>query len=225
MRAVLAAAVALLAEPAAAACKLALVLGLDVSSSVNSREYEIQIGALARAFRLAPVREAILTPPGAGVAVYAFEWSGAGHQAEIAPWTMLDGPSAIDAFADRLDAHARSADDGRTAIGRALEFAADRLAEAPPCARRTIDLSGDGINNDGPGPRAVRATGRLDGVTINGLAIQGAADDPAIHYRAEVMQGEDAFVALARDFADYPPVIVGKLLKEIGDAMILGRAR
>jgi len=58
MRAVLAAAVALLAEPAAAACKLALVLGLDVSSSVNSREYEIQIGALARAFRLAPVREA-----------------------------------------------------------------------------------------------------------------------------------------------------------------------
>ena len=85
MRAALALAAILAATPAAAQqqCRLALALGLDISSSVNEREYEIQIGGLARAFRTPEVIEAILSPPGTSVAVAAYEWSGQYQQDTI----------------------------------------------------------------------------------------------------------------------------------------------
>lgn len=210
------------ATPAAGACKLALVMGLDVSSSVNAREYRIQLGGLAAAFRVPAVREAILTPRGAGIAAYAFEWSAADHQAPIAGWTMLDSAAAIDAFAARLDAHRRSRSDGTTAVGQALVHAATAFERAPACARRTIDLSGDGETNDGQMPDAVRATGLLGGITINGLFVQDGYPNPAIHYREQVIQGPGAFLAMARNFDDYPPVIIGKLLQEIAQPMTLG---
>ncbi len=47
-----------------AGCKLALVLALDISSSVNQREYKIQLQGLVRAFRTPEVIAAILTPKG-----------------------------------------------------------------------------------------------------------------------------------------------------------------
>ncbi len=227
MRAALAFAAALAggaASAAPAACKLALVLALDVSSSVNSREYAIQRDGLAAAFRRPEVIEAILAPGDAAIAVTAFEWSGAGHQAAIAPWTLLDSEAAIRAFADRIAAHQRTATSLSTGLGAALAHAAGRFRTAPACDRRTIDVSGDGANNDGPEPGHYRALGLFDGITINGLAIQGAYPDPAIYYTVEVMHGPGAFVALARDFLDYPPVIVGKLLREIDAPMIVGRA-
>ncbi len=210
--------------PAAAACKLALVLALDVSSSVNSREFAIQRDGLAEAFRRVEVIEAILAPGDAAIAVTAFEWSGAGHQAEIAPWTLLDSAAASRAFADRIGRHERTASSLSTGIGAALAYAARRFASAPDCARRTIDVSGDGANNDGPEPSRFRTRGLFDGITINGLAIQGAYPDPAIYYTVEVMHGPGAFVALARDYQDYPPVIIGKLLREIDAPLVVGRA-
>lgn len=213
---------ALAPAPAVAACKLALVLGLDISSSVNSREYRIQLDGLARAFRTPEVVEAILEPPGSSVAVIAYEWSGYGQQDLITGWTVLDSEAAVAAYAERLSAHRRSYADFPTAIGRALEFGARLFDSAPSCERRTIDLSGDGENNDGAGPDHFRAAGVLDGITINGLVIQGASPDPAIYYRRHVMQGPGAFVALARDFDDYPVVIIGKLLREIGNDLVVG---
>ncbi|MEO0993474.1 MAG: DUF1194 domain-containing protein [Pseudomonadota bacterium] len=205
----------LLASPAAAHCRLALVLALDVSSSVNSKEYAIQLGGLADALRRPEVVEAILSPAGTGVAVLAFEWSGADHQRVIAGWSTLDSPGGVAAFADRLSAHRRTADDQSTAIGSALAYAAGRFADAPVCGQRTIDISGDGNNNEGPHPEDLRATGLFEGITINGLVIQGAYPNPVIFYRSYVMQGPEAFVAMARDFDDYPPVIIGKLLREL----------
>ena len=88
-----------------------------------------------------------------------------------------------------------------------------------------IDISGDGENNDGVGPEYFRAQGKLDGITINGLVVQGAYPDPVPYYRDHVIQGPGAFVALARDYDDYPPVMIGKLLREIDQEMILGEAQ
>lgn len=213
------------ATPAAAGCKLALVLGLDISSSVNSREYRIQLGGLAQAFRTPEVQRAILTPPGDGIAVHAFEWSGANQQATIIDWTMLDTLAKVEAFADRLAGHRRTASTLPTAVGEALAHGARQFARGPACDRRTVDISGDGENNDGPHPAVYRAAGAFDGITINGLVIQGAYPNPAIYYRRQVMHGPGAFVALARDFDDYPAVIVGKLLQEIGTEMVIGDVR
>jgi len=225
---VLAVGLALTAAPApavAADCKLALALGLDISSSVNEREYAIQLHGLARAFRTPEIIEAILAPEGAGIAVTVYEWSGYNQQDVVVPWTMLDSPDAIRSLAERLSAHRRPYTDLTTALGKAVEYGARLFALAPSCARRVIDLSGDGANNDGDGPEYFRARGALAGLTINGLAIQGAVPDPAEYYRRHVIQGPGAFLALARDFDDYPAVIIGKLLHEIDQEMIMGDRR
>ncbi|MEM6489984.1 MAG: DUF1194 domain-containing protein [Pseudomonadota bacterium] len=213
----------LAAAPAAANCKLALVLGLDISSSVNEQEYLLQLGGLADALSHELVIDAILKPEGSSIAVIAFEWSGYAQQDLITGWHVLDSAEAVHAYAGRLRAHRRTYSDFPTAIGRAVEYAARLFDSAPPCARRTIDLSGDGENNDGVGPDKVRETGLLNGITINGLVILGAYPNPAIYYRTHVMQGPAAFVALARDFEDYRRVMLGKLLREIEQQLILGQ--
>jgi len=219
-------ALALLPSPGrAAGCKLALVLALDISSSVNQREYGIQLQGLAQAFRTPEVAEAILTPEGAGIAAIVYEWSGYNQQDVVIPWVMLDSKSAIADFADRLAIHRRPYSDLTTALGKAIQYGAGLFARAPSCTRQVIDVSGDGENNDGVGPEYFRARGALDGITINGLVVEGATPDPVPYYRDHVIQGPGAFLALARDFDDYPSVIIGKLLREIDQEMILGDAR
>ncbi len=210
------------AEPV---CRVALALGLDISSSVNAREYRLQLDGLAYALTTDAVIEAILSPKGTAIAAAAYEWSGYQQQDVIIDWQMLDSEEAIRAFAARLRAHKRRYAEFPTAIGKAVQFGAKLLRRGPSCGRYVIDLSGDGENNDGVGPGYFREQGQLDGLIINGLVIQGAYPNPAIYYREHVMQGPESFVALARDFEDYRLVMVGKLMREVGAEMIVGDNR
>lgn len=213
------------ATPSHAACKVALTLGLDISSSVNSAEYRLQIEGLAYALETAEVINAILTPEGAYIAAAVYEWSGYSQQDIVLDWTVLDSPEAVRAFAARLRGHQRVYSDLATALGKAVEFGAKMFRTAPPCERRVMDISGDGENNDGVDPDYFRGQGLLDGIVINGLVIQGATPPPGLYYRKHVMQGPDSFVALARTFEDYRHVMVGKLLREIGSEMVVGRVQ
>jgi Ca-activated chloride channel family protein len=209
----------------AAVCKLALVLALDISSSVNEHEYNIQLQGLAQAFRTPEVIAAILTPERAGVAALVYEWSGYNQQDIVIPWTMLDNEAVILDVAATLATHRRPYSDLTTALGKSVEYGARMFGRAPPCARKVIDISGDGENNDGVGPEFYRAQGKLNGITINGLVVEGAVPDPVAYYSDYVIQGPGAFVARARDFDDYPSVMIGKLLREIDQEMILGEVR
>ncbi|MEL6476256.1 MAG: DUF1194 domain-containing protein [Pseudomonadota bacterium] len=213
------------ANAQSAYCKLALALGLDISSSVNSREYRLQLEGLAYALERPEVIEAMLTPHGAYVTAAVYEWSGYQQQDMVLGWTRLDSPDAVRIFAARLRNHTRRYAEFATALGKGVEFGAKLFQSAPPCSRRVLDISGDGENNDGVGPDYFREQGLLEGIVINGLVILGAFPDPSIYYREHVMQGPESFVALARDFEDYREVMVGKLLREINTELILGRAR
>ncbi|MEM7508889.1 MAG: DUF1194 domain-containing protein [Pseudomonadota bacterium] len=221
-------ALAALGSPARAQapfCKLALSLALDISSSVNAREYELQLQGLANALETAEVVEAMLVPEGAYIVASVYEWSGYQQQDLIIDWTVLDSPAAVTAFASRLRAHKRRYAEFATALGKGVEFGAKLFQTAPPCSRQVLDVSGDGANNDGVGPEYFREQGLLNGLVINGLVILGATPNPSIYYREHVMQGPESFVALARDFDDYRDVMVGKLLREINTEMVLGGIR
>jgi hypothetical protein len=209
----------------ATVCKLALVLAMDISSSVNQREYDIQLQGLAQAFRTPEVIDAILTPKGVGIAVIVYEWSGYNQQDIVIPWTMLDNEAVILDIAATLAAHRRPYSDLTTALGKSIEYGARMFGRAPVCGRKVIDISGDGENNDGAGPEFYRAQGKLNGITINGLVVQGAVPDPVAYYRDHVIQEPGSFVAMARDFDDYPSVMIGKLLREVDQEMILGEFR
>lgn len=210
---------------ASAYCKLALALAMDISSSVNSREYRLQLDGLAWALEHEEVRRAILSPENAYIEAAAYEWSGYPQQDLIVDWTRLDSSAAIAFFASRLRMHTRRFSEFPTALGKGVQFGAKLLHRSPDCARKVLDVSGDGENNDGVGPEYFRRQGLLDGLTINGLVIIGAFPNPAIYYRSNVIQGPNAFLAQARSFDDYREVMLGKLLREIETEMTLGEIR
>jgi hypothetical protein len=204
-------------------CLAALVLALDVSASVDAAEYEIQMRGLADALVDPEVMAAILPWPGAGIMASAFVWSGFQHQEIVTPWAWLGSEAEIAAFAEALRTAPRVHDYWPTALGRATVFAAGLHRDNPvPCRRRIVDVSGDGVNNDGPPPSFYRAQGFFDGLTINGLVIRGAVPDPLEHYRDQVLHGPGAFLEVAETFEAYPPAILRKLLRELQP--MLGRA-
>lgn len=206
-----------LAHPATGRdCAAALVLALDVSASVDAEEYALQMEGLAEALRHPEVVASILTHEGAGIMASAFVWSGFQHQDVVVPWSWLGSQAEIDAFAAQLRGEPRQHDYWPTALGRGMAFAAALHGRNPvACPRRIIDVSGDGVNNDGPAPSFYRAQGFFEGLMINGLVIRGAVPDPVEHYRAEVLHGPGAFLEVAQNFTDYPAAILKKLLREL----------
>lgn len=205
-----------IAPQAKAACTTALVLGLDVSSSVDDDEYALQVGGVADAFRSTDVHDAILPWPGSGIMVSVFEWSGVNAQRVLVDWTWLASRTAILAFADQLEAQERVAEQWPTALGRASAFGARLQGKAPrECQRRVIDISGDGVNNDGLSPDWYRERGDFDGLVINGLVIRGADPDPVPYYQRSVIHGTGAFVEVAESYDDYRHAIERKLVREL----------
>lgn len=216
------------------ACRQGLVLAIDVSASVDAREYRLQSDGLAWALRDPEVRQAFLLRPEAPVWLAVFEWSGATYQRIVVGWTAVTGEAVLDRVAGMIEANPPPPEQTTTGIGAAMLFAADLIAEGPPCASWTLDISGDGQNNDWPRPEEARNDPRLAGVTINGLVI--GADFPIDHalnpnrmgalttyYRNRVIKGPGAFVETADDFRDFGPTMRRKLIRELAN-MIVGDA-
>jgi hypothetical protein len=216
----LAAVLAAPAGPASADCRLALVLGLDISSSVDPAEDALQRQGLARALRAPTVRDAAFAAPGDHVALAVFEWSGRDQQDLILDWRLLLSPADLDAAADTIARSRRSYSEFPTAIGTALGFAAALFDRAPPCLFRTFDLSGDGIHNDGPGPGAAYRMPAFREITVNGLVITGAHPDIVEFYREQVLHGAGAFMEIAEGFRDFERAMRRKLLREMGARML-----
>ena len=213
------AAFCLLAAPADA-CRLALVLAMDVSSSVDNAEDLLQRNGLAAALVSPQVQDAFFISPDP-VALQIFEWSGRGHQTELVGWTMIQAPSDLLVVASKLSNSMRSASGLPTAMGHALAYASIQLQDAPHCLFQTIDMAGDGANNAGFEPASVYATFPFDGVTVNGLVIREGENGAQRYYETEVMRGPLSFVEVASGFADFESTMQRKLIREL-DVQIIG---
>jgi len=213
-----------LAQPAAA-CRLALLLALDVSSSVDETEDALQRGGLARALLTPDVQAAMFVSPDP-VALAAFEWSGRYNQAELLPWVLIRNEADLTAAANRIANTNRGHNDFPTALGYALGYASTLFRDAPECLFKTIDVSGDGENNDGFGPSEAYAAFAFDDITVNGLAIDtsgiGTAAPLVQYYQSAVIHGPGAFVEVADGFADYVRAMTRKLVRELS-AQIIGQ--
>ena len=196
-------------------CGLELVLAMDVSRSVVSSEFDLQMGGLALAFRDPEVAEAITWTPG-GVMATVTQWSGAAAQMQPVPWTHLTDAASAAAFAAAIERQERAFFASYTAVGEAL-FHANRLSATNPrrCARRVIDISGDGASNRGRPALPMAEALAANGVTVNGLVIMGAWPDPVEYYLRNVVRGDGAFLETAANFADYADAIKRKLLREL----------
>ena len=213
---------ALAASPAALAqdCRLALLLALDVSASVDEAEHRLQREGLAAALLSPEVLDPLLNGPGP-VALAVYEWSGRFQQDVISDWRLVTSQAQVLEIVQELQTVPRTTGEFPTAIGYAIGFASTMFAQAPPCFFHTLDVAGDGQNNDGFAPGLAYEHFPLDSVTVNGLAIGGASREIRDYYETEVIRGPGAFVEFARDHSAFEEAMRRKLERELR-VMVLG---
>ena len=197
--------------PAVWACDTALVLTIDVSNSVDVAEYRLQTDGLAAALRDPEIVDALVKGE---TAVAVVQWSGAERQDLSIPWQRIRTRLDAELLAGRATAMERAFVLSDTAPAEAIYFALDLFADVPDCARKVIDVSGDGTPNGGSDVRAARQAAELAGVTINGIAIESMGLAITGFYKSAVIT-RNGFVITARTHRDYPSAIRAKILREI----------
>jgi hypothetical protein len=195
---------------------LELVLAVDVSSSVDPQEFQLQMKGLADAFRNPQVLNAIELAGSQGIAVAMIQWSDWVNQDLTVDWTLVRNPESAAAFADKIDRAGRFGDGGSTGIAGAIQFAT-HLIEVNKfgAPRQAIDISGDGAANQGAQPSFFRDLAVAEGITVNGLAILNDNAQLDNYYLKNVIGGFAAFVIRADDYYDFAEAIVRKLVREI----------
>ena len=199
---------------AARACEVALALTVDISGSVDRKEFSLQMNGLAGALRDPTVSQALVERKAALMLV---QWTGTSRQEVSLAWHRMTTFEEVQAFADKVASTPRRWRNFSTAIGDALTFTSGQFTKVTDCKRKVIDVSGDGYSNEGVEPLALRGHLAADGFTINGLAIEGSSENLTEYYRDFVIAGPRAFVMTANTFDDYPKRIKQKLFKEITD--------
>lgn len=207
------------------ACRLALALALDVSGSVDEREYALQTRGLAEALADTTVQRALLVSPGFPVALAIYEWSSSSHQRLVLNWTLVRSTEDIEAIRARLLSWERIPAPEATGLGAALVFGKALLADAPDCFDHTLDVSGDGKNNDWPLPDRLKDEGHLDGLRINALVVatemtvsrwsENSTAELAAYFRSRIIQGPGSFIEVALGYEDYARAMRRKLLREL----------
>ncbi|WP_022726944.1 DUF1194 domain-containing protein [Fodinicurvata sediminis] len=198
---------------------LQLLLAVDSSSSIDAREFDLQMRGYAEAFRSKEVQNAIRGVGDLGVAVAMVHWAGEDEQVIAQDWQLLVGAEDSVAFADQLDQTPRYVRRGSTAIGNMFAFAHAMVKAAPYAGRRqVIDVSGDGESNKGIPVARGRASLLEQRITINGLAILNEEPALDIYYQQHVIGGAGAFLISSPGFEEFGDAIRQKILRELEGA-------
>jgi len=111
-----------------------LVLAIDNSSSVDSREYELQRQGIAKAFADPDVIGAITSLNG-GVAVALFQWGEKARSRMVLPFTHINNQRNAKAFSFRVAVLPRARPSAYTALGHAIIASANYLKKMALTAR------------------------------------------------------------------------------------------
>ena len=132
---------------------------------------------------------------------------------------MIDSRAALVRAAEVVAASKRSHNDFPTAMGYALGYGAQLLARSPDCLRKTLDMAGDGVSNEGFPPASAYREFPFQGVTVNGLVVNAADFEGEVgliaFYRGEVIFGPGAFLIVADGFDDFERAMRRKLEREL----------
>jgi len=205
---------------------LALVLATDVSYSVDENEARMQRQGTAQAFLNEEIVKAIEAGSLGRIAVAYLDFAEANTTHVLVGWRVIHDKESAAAFAAELLKAPRT-HGTMTSISDGIDLAVRVLKESEIDATQiTIDVSGDGPNNEGRMVVPARDEALAKGITINGLAIVTDADkfDPYYlpdldnYYRGCVIGGPRAFMLVAHGFEDFARAMRRKLVLEISDA-------
>jgi Protein of unknown function (DUF1194) len=203
---------------------LALVLAVDCSGSVSAREYAMQVGGIAKAFRDDDIISAATTGPNHRIAVNLMIWCDPEDQKFASGWHFISSAESGAEFANIAAGFERRMNGG-TGIGVAVAFGLALLNDGTlNAARQTIDVSGDGVESYEL--RALHFTladaqklREKAGVTVNGLAIQNEDATLGEYYRKYVAGGPESFAIVINSYEEYAEAMHRKLLLEINPHM------
>ena len=215
-----------------------LMLAIDISGSVNTSEYNLQMDGYAAAFRDQQVIDAITLMPD-GLAVGVVFW--AQRPAAPVPWRVLKTEAEVRAFADYLDTLPRPSawtqavrpgnlsNWGDNIVGWATGIARGLRAATTSILNNeydgevlVIDISGDGTENvQGLGTLRSRRNAAVDAdITVNGLPIESFSDNRVTNqYTDNVVGGDNGFVEVSEGFSDFTRAVKAKLQREITDTL------
>lgn len=197
------------------ACELELVIAMDVSRSVDAYEFDLMRFGTADAFRDPEVVDLIRFMKG-GMRITLTQWSGPKQQKQMIPWTYLYSSKDISSIAEAIERMERAYRFDLTAPAEGILHAHSLFSKPPSaCNRQVIDVSGDGIQNQGAPVRDVTQRLGRQGITINGLVIRADRPDPLDFYQQNIVSGPISFVEIADNYDAYPRAILRKLIREI----------
>ena len=200
-----------------------LVLAVDVSYSMDPDEQALQREGYAAALIAPEFLDALRTGPQGRIAVTYVEWAGEHEQRVVIGWSLIDGPASAKTVSDAILASPLRRV-YRTSISGALLFSAGLFENSGYRGlRKVIDVSGDGVNNQGPLVEQARDAVVARGITINGLPLvfkrsgNSALDVPDLdlYYEDCVVGGAGAFVIPVRSTAEFARAIKTKLVLEV----------
>ena len=211
------------AESAAIPVDVELVLAVDISYSMDPDEQALQREGYVQALTSREFLRAVKEGMHGKIAVTYVEWAGYTEQKIIVPWRLIDGPESADAVAAEI-ANAPYRRAARTSISGVLLFSMPLFESSGyRGARRVIDVSGDGTNNNGQLVTLARDEVLSKGITINGLPIMLKRPTPSmmdielldVYFEDCVIGGPGAFVVPVRERGKFIEAIRTKLLLEI----------
>ncbi|MEJ6785614.1 DUF1194 domain-containing protein [Aminobacter sp. Piv2-1] len=222
--AIVAALVSVGAEASATEIDTAIVFAVDVSGSVDPATAELQREGHAAAISSQAVLSAIARTHAGCIAITYVEWSSYGQMRSVLPWTNVCGPEDAQAVASAIS---EGGDRGfgceamcQTSISFAIDMSVTLLGSyAGKASNKIIDISANGINNDGLPVEESRLRAIAAGCTINAIALPeirlGVRNDLTSYFADNVIGGPNAFVMPLTSPSLYTSALRQKLVKEI----------
>jgi hypothetical protein len=194
---------------------LALVLAIDVSGSINAERWELQRKGYEAAFKSAEVIQAITSGQHKAIAVTMVEWAGTRHQKQVIDWMIISDEVSAAAFAGAMLEAPRVYSDW-TSISGALDYSVPLFDDSGvEAGRKVIDVSGDGVSNQGRSVNDARDEAVAKGIIINGLAILSDYEFLDQYYQDHVVGGAGAFMVVVKDYESFAQGVQAKLVREI----------
>jgi hypothetical protein len=196
----------------------ALIVSVDVSSSVDERRYQLQLEGIASALEDKGVIDAILNGPKGGILLAMVAWDD--RQRMALPWVRI--ASAADAVAAAQRVRALPRYSGQfTCVAGMLRYISDKVIPQIPATalRVVVDVSGDGSDNCNAEESAAAVRDELASraTTINGLPILEGREAATLEqwYAENVKGGPGSFILPADGYEDFGRAIRQKFVIEI----------
>lgn len=205
----------------------AIVFAVDVSASIDPTTASLQRDGHAAAISSPEVLATIARTRSGCIAITYVEWSSLGQMRLVVPWKSVCGGADAQAVAASIRTEGDRGHGCHTYCATSISFAIDLgvlLLDGynGHAARKIIDISANGTNNDGVPVEESRLRAIANGCTINAIAlpelIRGIPRDLTEYFADSVMGGPNAFVMPLSSPRDYALALRWKMVREISQS-------